>query len=129
MREYGAAEVLRELREIDMATYLRHGDPAADAPVVIVGGSALILAGLTQRNTTHDVDVLTAPAAAREAIAESHMANQDVAAWSDNIPYNYEDRLREIDLPGLALRFAMPSPSVARSLTVHVASAPVGSDS
>lgn len=77
--------------------------------VVIVGGAAFLLRDLTARNTTHDIDVFMADSAMREIMANYPGVNGDVAAFIDQIPYNFEDRLVPLDIESETVDFVTPS--------------------
>ena len=78
-------------------------------PVVIVGGSAFLLHDLTNRPTTHDIDVLSCHEAVRGVLANYRMVNSAVSEYLDEIPYNFEDRLVRIDIPTRTVDFLTPS--------------------
>ena len=59
--------------------------------VVIVGGGALMLMGYTSR-ATHDIDILSTSKLLYDLFWKYDM-NDHVTAYSNNFPYNYEDRL------------------------------------
>ena len=100
-----AATLLRIDEEADLLLAESRHHPQ----VVIVGGSALMLADLTSRPATHDIDVLQCDAAVREVIAAHRVANGAVAAYLDHVPYNFEDRLVPLPLPARRIRFMRPS--------------------
>ena len=83
------------------------GECATKPQVVIVGGSAFVLMGQTDR-ATHDIDVLSLPNGLGELIKQYGM-NLDVAAYSDCLPYNYEDRLIALDIGDCYLEYLVPS--------------------
>ena len=65
--------------------------------LVIVGGSALLLKDIISRQT-RDIDVLNGYSSQLEPIFSKYDINAHVAAFIDNLPYNYEDRLNFIDV-------------------------------
>lgn len=67
-----------------------------------------MLRDLTTRRVTHDIDVLQADEAVRAIIANYPQVNEQVRAFSDQIPYNFEDRLVTIPLPSKAIEFLTP---------------------
>jgi hypothetical protein len=101
--------MLDMLRRIDEEAALTLPDSPMRLPVIIVGGSALLLHDLTRRPTTHDVDVLAYHDALRDILASYHALNSAVMAYVDQIPYNYEDRLLPIDLETKRVAFLTPS--------------------
>ena len=97
------------LRDIDEEAYLALGATSPLPKVVIVGGAAFMLRDLTQRNVTHDIDVFSADNSVREVISHYPQVNGAVAAYMDQIPYNFEDRLVPLDLNTRAIEFLVPS--------------------
>ena len=107
--EYGKERLVELLLTMDEEATLLLGADGRCFPVVIVGGSAFLLHDLTNRPTTHDVDVLSCHAALRGVLANYAAVNQAVAAYADQIPYNFEDRLLRLDLPTETIDFLTPS--------------------
>lgn len=104
-------ESLRKtLLDIDEETFLTFGKPDQPLCVVIVGGSALMLQDLTQRPVTHDMDILSAHTCVRSIMKAYPSVNGAVSAYADEIPYNFEDRLVDIELETKAVIFKTPSP-------------------
>lgn len=84
--------------------------PCSQKPiVVIVGGAAFLLRDLTSRTVTHDIDILQADSLIRNILAGYPNVNGSVAAYADQIPYNFEDRLVELDLNTQVVTFVTPS--------------------
>ena len=67
--EYGKERLVELLLTMDEEATLLLGTDGRRFPVVIVGGSAFLLHDLTNRPTTHDVDVLSCHAALRGVLA------------------------------------------------------------
>ena len=67
--EYGRERLVELLLTMDEEATLLLGTDGRRFPVVIVGGSAFLLHDLTNRPTTHDVDVLSCHAALRGVLA------------------------------------------------------------
>lgn len=107
-RSFGRKDLLRSIAYIDAGTFAKYGTDSERSPVVIAGGSALILTGMTSRTTTHDMDILDCPPEAMEAISLDGLANLDVNVYINNVPYNYEDRLVTV-VPGASLSFKVLS--------------------
>ena len=107
--EYGKERLVELLLTMDEEAALLLGEGGKRHPVVIAGGSAFLLHDLTNRPTTHDVDVLSCHAALRGVLANYAAVNGAVAAYADQIPYNFEDRLVRLDLPTKAIDFMTPS--------------------
>jgi hypothetical protein len=78
-------------------------------PVIIVGGSALMLHDLTRRPATHDIDVLSYHEALRDILANYRAVNSSVKAYVDQIPYNFEDRLVRVDIETATVEYLTPS--------------------
>lgn len=108
-------ELTDTLLGIDEEVALSRTATAAKSVVVIVGGAAFLLRDLTTRTVTHDIDVLQADSAVRHVLAEYPNVNGAVAAYADQIPYNFEDRLVPLKLPTQAVEYVTPS---AEDLTV-----------
>ena len=77
--------------------------------IVIVGGAAFFLHDITERRTTHDIDILHADSAAREILSHYPNVNGAVVAYEDHLPYNFEDRLIPLNLDTKAIEFFTPS--------------------
>lgn len=101
--------LITTLQNIDEEVCLTYGIPSEQTCVVIVGGSALMLRDLTKRATTHDMDILVADSHVRSIMQYYPTVNSSVAAYADQIPYNFEDRLVEIKVKTKAIRFTTPS--------------------
>ena len=65
--------------------------------IEIGGGSALILCGVNQWQTP-DIDVCSLQPSV-EQIVRKYGINSRMRAFTDILPYNYEDRLQRIDIP------------------------------
>lgn len=101
---------LREtLLSIDEEAWLTFGEPQTKMDVIVAGGCAFILQEMTSRRVTHDIDVLDADARLRSILGGYFAVNGAVAAFSDSIPYGYEDRLVEIIPDTKCVRFLVPS--------------------
>lgn len=107
--DYGKEQLLSILRKIDEEASLILGDTGRRYPVIIVGGSAFLLNDLTSRPTTHDIDVLSYHEALRGILANYHAFNSAVSAYMDQIPYNFEDRLVNVDIDTNTIVFLTPS--------------------
>lgn len=101
-------DLISTLLGIDEEAWLLLGDRLPRPRVVVVGGAAFMLRDLTTRRVTHDIDVLQADEAVRAIIANYPQVNEQVRAFSDQIPYNFEDRLVTIPLPSKAIEFLTP---------------------
>lgn len=102
-------ELTSTLLAIDEEAALFQGPCNEKAVVVIVGGAAFMLRDLTNRAVTHDIDVLQADRIVRTILANYPNVNGSVAAYADQIPYNFEDRLVALDLDTQAITFVTPS--------------------
>lgn len=103
-------ERLQELLlNIDEEVGLTIGARDPKPALVIVGGAAFLLRDITVRQATHDVDVLQADEELRAILANYPEVNGRVAAFSDQIPYNFEDRLTRLDIGTQAIDILTPS--------------------
>lgn len=97
------------LLDIDEEAYLTLDKKDIHPQVVLVGGAAFLLRRITSRQTTHDVDVYRADEAVSKILERYPALNGGVAAYSDQIPYNFEDRLAKLDLDTRTIEFVTPS--------------------
>ena len=101
-------ERLRELlQEIDEEVELEVGSGRRYS-VVIVGGAAFMLAHLTDRNATHDVDVLRADEAIHDVLARHRQLNAQVQVYADRLPKGFEGRLVRIPVETSTVDFFRP---------------------
>ena len=102
-------ERLRDLLlEIDEEVELEV-DTEGRYSIVIVGGAAFMLANLTGRNATHDVDVLRADEAIQGVLARHRQLNTQVQVYADRLPKGFEGRLARIPIETAAVVFFRPS--------------------
>ena len=102
-------ERLRDLLlEIDEEVELEV-DTEGRYSIVIVGGAAFMLANLTGRNATHDVDVLRADEAIQGVLARHRQLNTQVQVYADRLPKGFEGRLARIPIETAAVDFFRPS--------------------
>ena len=106
---YGKEQLLSTLRKIDEEASLALGETSPLLPVIIVGGSAFLLHDLTKRPTTHDIDILSCHKALRPILSNYRTVNGAVAAYMDQIPYNFEDRLIPVEIETKTVEFLTPS--------------------
>ncbi len=102
-------ELEKTLLDLDEEAWLLYGEITPKPCIVIVGGAAFLLRELTTRTVTHDIDVLMADSQIREVISHYPNINGAVASFSDQIPYNFEDRLTRIAVPSKTIDFMTPS--------------------
>lgn len=102
-------ELRKTLLSIDEEASLLLGDSGERLDVILVGGGALILRGLTGRTVTHDIDVFEMNAQLREIISNYPEVNENAAVYCSQMPYNYPDRLCELDIPTQLVRYLTPS--------------------
>lgn len=100
--QFGHDELLERLQNLDEEVDLMF-DTADQFKIVIVGGGALILLECISR-ATHDVDVLNAPQELLDLMGSYDM-NTNVKTFCSNFPYNYEDRLKPIDIPTRRIQY------------------------
>ena len=97
------------LLDIDEEAFLQLGETAIFMQVVIVGGAAFMLCDLTNRTVTHDIDVFQAEGAVSDILFKYPQVNGGVAAFSDQIPYGFEDRLKSLNLGTKVIKYMTPS--------------------
>lgn len=102
-------DLIKILLGIDEEVSLSLDEVGVKPCVVVVGGAAFMLRDLTRRVATHDIDVLQMDASVRDILASYPQVNGAVVAYQDSIPYNFEDRLVELDIGASAVRFVTPS--------------------
>ena len=102
-------ELKRKLLDIDEEASLVFGDLDEKLDAVVVGGSVFILRSLTERVVTHDIDIFEMDARLRSIISVYPEVNEHSAIFCNQMPYNYPDRLVEIDLDTRAVRYLSPS--------------------
>lgn len=108
--DYGKEQLNKLLLTMDEeATLLLNHEKRVRYPVVIVGGSALLLRDLTNRPTTRDIDVLDFHETLRGVLSNYAAVSNAVATYIDQIPYNFEDRLERIELSTKTIEFLTPS--------------------
>lgn len=102
-------DLIDTLLGIDEEVSLDLGEADVKPCVVVVGGAAFMLRDLTHRVATYDIDVLQMDASVRDILANYPQVNGAVVAYQDSIPYNFEDRLVELDIGASAVKFVTPS--------------------
>lgn len=102
-------ELIEILLGIDEEASLTLGNSPHKPTVIIVGGAAFLLRDLTNRKVTHDIDVLSIDEELKAIIASYPEVNQSVSAYMDQIPYNFEDRLVELNIGTTTVHFVVPS--------------------
>ena len=108
MNTYSQERLRELLLEIDEEVELEVGLGKRHS-VVIVGGAAFMLANLTGRNATHDVDVLRADEAIQGVLAQHRQLNTQVQVYADRLPRGFESRLVRIPLETTMVDFYRPS--------------------
>ena len=108
MNTYSQERLRELLLEIDEEVELEVGLGKRHS-VVIVGGAAFMLANLTCRNATHDVDVLRADEAIQEVLVRHRQLNTQVQVYADRLPKGFEGRLVRIPLETTVVDFYRPS--------------------
>ena len=108
MNAYSQERLRELLLEIDEEVELEVGLGKRHS-VVIVGGAALLLADLTGRNATHDVDVLRVSEAIQGFLARHRQLNTQVQVYADRLPKGFEGRLVRIPLETTVIDFFRPS--------------------
>ena len=102
-------DIVEKLLEIDEEVELTIGIQNPKPKIVIVGGAAFLLLNSTDREVTHDIDVYMADLAVAEILSRYPELNGSVAAYEDQIPYNYENRLHVLNIGSRAVDYCVPS--------------------
>lgn len=102
-------KLIEALLAIDEEALLLFGELTPKPIVVVVGGAAFLLRDLTSRSVTHDIDVMMADEQVGGIITNYPNVNGGVAAFADQIPYNFEDRFVPLDIGSKAIDFMVPS--------------------
>jgi hypothetical protein len=109
MTEFGKAGITERLELLD-DDLLSSTDDGAKQEISIVGGSALMLLGLSvDSRVTTDIDVMEASRQA-ESLLERYDMNQDVTTFRFRLPENWKSRRCRIPFAGAALEVYSPSP-------------------
>ena len=108
MNAYSQERLRELLLEIDEEVELEIG-LGKRYSVVIVGGAAFMLANLTGRHATRDVDVLRADEAIQGVLARHRQLNTQVQVYADRLPKGFEGRLVRIPVKTAAVDFFRPS--------------------
>ncbi|MDR0499780.1 MAG: hypothetical protein LBG97_00830 [Coriobacteriales bacterium] len=101
------SELHKNLLAFDEEAFLLFGNHDVRFTVLIVGGSALLVHGYTNR-ATHDIDVLSAPANLA-SLLKKYDINTRVTAFIDSFPYGYKDRCISLPITGKIVDFFTPS--------------------
>lgn len=103
-------ELLEKIQRIDENIFFSGKvKPGSRAEVVIVGASALLLCDLSKKNATKDVDVLKVEQSIRQFVFDDRDFNNQCSAYSQCLPYNFEDRLMKIELETYVIDVYVPS--------------------
>lgn len=102
-------DIVEKLLKVDEEVELTIGIRDPKPKIVIVGGAAFLLLDSTDREVTHDVDVYMADLTVMEILSRYPEFNGTVAAYEDQIPYSYEDRLHILDIGSRAVDYCVPS--------------------
>lgn len=102
-------ELRKTLLSIDEEASLLFDNQTERLDIILVGGGALILRELTGRTVTHDIDVFEMNARLREIISHYPEVNENASVYCSQMPYNYPDRLHELDIPTQLVRYLTPS--------------------
>ena len=95
-------DILERLDRMDMEAFATIDD-SNKYQVIIVGGSGLVLLGTISR-VTQDIDTLDASQVIQHLLSK-YDANLRVAAYINNFPYNYEDRIKRVPVGGRKIEF------------------------
>lgn len=105
------SDLVEKLRRMDEDAFFALGptDATNMATVVIVGGSALLLQDLSAKPVTKDVDIYQVESRVREILFSDPDFNSHCAAFTQNLPYDYEDRLVRVLPDTRVIAFYTPS--------------------
>ena len=95
-------DIIERLKLLDEEASLRF-DSAQRFHLIIVGGGALVLMECINRGT-HDIDALDASKQLQD-LMESYDINTNVQTYINNFPYNYEERIKPLDIEGKIIDF------------------------
>ena len=112
MKDYTKRDLIDVLLALDEEVALGLGTAEeADGwyQLVFIGGSGLLLGNLTTRTVTRDIDTFSIPHELQPYTDNYELINNRAAIFEYAIPYNYPDRLIELDLPTKAIKFFRPS--------------------
>ena len=77
--------------------------------MTVAGGCAMIMNGWSSRRHTDDIDVLDCDYDLNDVLSEFQQVNGNINAYSDQIPYNYEDRLQTMPIDTSSVDVLTPS--------------------
>lgn len=98
----GRDDLIQRLLDLDEEASLKF-EGCERLHLVIVGGGALVLMEFISRST-HDLDVLDASRQLRN-IMGAYDINSNVQTYINNFPFNYEDRLKPLNINGKIIDF------------------------
>ena len=111
-KKYTKEELLNILSTLDKEVSLTLGTAKEQGgyyQLILVGGSVMLMSDLTERNTTKDIDTFGVPFPLIEIVSHYDLINSASLVYEDYLPYNYEDRLVQLDIETEAIIFARPS--------------------
>lgn len=111
MHDWGIGMDVAEMRNVllDIDDKVAEGRSGWHPSMIVAGSCAMFLNGWSSRRYTDDIDVLDSDRDLNDVLREFPQVNGNVNAYSDQIPYNYEDRLREIPIDTSAVSVLTPS--------------------
>lgn len=95
-------DLVSRLIRLDEDAFLVYGD-STRFQIIIVGGGALVLMNAITR-ATQDIDAILPPAELRDLMSRYDM-NSNVMAYIDYFPYNFEDRIKPVDIAGRCIDY------------------------
>lgn len=95
-------ELIQRLLEFDEEVNLMY-DNDIKWRIIIVGGGALVITEMLSRST-HDIDVIDAPSHLVDLMADYDI-NTRVQSYINNFPYNYEDRIKRLEIKSKSIEF------------------------
>lgn len=103
-------ELIEKIQRIDENVFFSNVVKSGiRASAIIVGASALLLCDLSHKGATKDVDVLKVEQNIREIMFADQDFNSQCRTFSQCLPYNFEDRLKKIDLNTYVIDIFVPS--------------------
>lgn len=111
MHDWGIGMDVAEMRNVllDIDDKVAEERSGRHPSMTVAGGCAMILNGWSYRRYTDDIDVLDYDKDLNDMLKEFPQVNGNVNAYGDQIPYNYEDRLREMPIDTSTVSVLTPS--------------------
>ena len=100
-----------EMRDVLLGVYnkVSEGNYGLHPSMTVAGGCAMIMNGWSSRRHTDDIDVLDCDYDLNDVLREFPQINRNINAYSDQIAYNYEDRLCKMSVDTNTISVLTPS--------------------